>query len=120
VALTFHGAGPADLTQRVLSIVAARGGRITVFAVGRWLEQNLDLGRAILAAGHDLGNHTWSHRVMTRLGPAVAHREVQRGADAVAAVRGRPGSLFRPSGTPSSTATIRAEARAAGYQRCVS
>lgn len=43
-----------------------------------------------------------------------------RGAAAVAAVRGEPGALFRPSGTTLSTATIRAAAQAAGYQRCVS
>ena len=60
------------------------------------------------------------HQVMRRLGVHEARREVQRGADAVAAVLGQAGPLFRPSGTPASTPLIRAAARAAGYARCVS
>jgi len=93
---------------------------LTVFAVGQWLQANPTLGRAILAGGHDLGNHTWSHRPMRALTAAEAKDEVGRGAAEVAAVRGSAGLLFRPSGTPTSTATIRAAARASGYQRCIS
>jgi peptidoglycan/xylan/chitin deacetylase (PgdA/CDA1 family) len=120
VALTFHGAGPASLTATVLDIARAHGARLTVFAVGQWLHANPALGRAVLAGGHDLGNHTWSHRPMRRLSPAEAEAEVSRGAAEVALVRGSAGPLFRPSGTPTSTAVIRAAARASGYQRCIS
>jgi peptidoglycan/xylan/chitin deacetylase (PgdA/CDA1 family) len=104
----------------VLAIARAHGARLTVFAVGQWLQANPTLGRAILAAGHELGNHTWSHRPMRRLTPAEADSEVARGAAEVAAVRGSAGLLFRPSGTPSSTPVIRAAARASGYLRCIS
>src|SRR6478609_4241526 len=62
VALTFHGAGDPGLTARVLSIAAAARAALTVFAVGQWLAANPTLGRDIVAAGHDLGNHTWSHQ----------------------------------------------------------
>lgn len=48
-------------------------------------------------------------------GPGVAD-----GARAVAAIAGSSPLLFRPSGTPSSTALIREAAAAAGYARCVS
>ncbi|WP_081633957.1 polysaccharide deacetylase family protein [Terracoccus sp. 273MFTsu3.1] len=120
VALTFHGAGPASLTATVLEIARAKAARVTVFAVGQWLHANPALGRAVLAGGHDLGNHTWSHRPMRRLTPAEAHAEVSRGAAEVALVRGSAGLLFRPSGTPTSTAVIRAAARASGYARCIS
>lgn len=120
VALTFHGAGSPALTLRVLDIARAHTAKVTVFAVGTWLNANPSLGRAILAGGHDLGNHTYSHRPMRRLTAAEADLEVRRGAAAVAAVRGSAGLLFRPSGTQLSTSTIRAAALAAGYQRCVS
>ncbi|WP_460627490.1 polysaccharide deacetylase family protein [Intrasporangium mesophilum] len=120
VALTFHGAGPAELTLRVLDIARAHDAKVTVFAVGVWLHANPRLGRAILAGGHDLGNHTYSHRPMKRLTPAEADLEVGRGAAAVAAVRGSAGLLFRPSGTQLSTPTIRTAALAAGYHRCIS
>jgi peptidoglycan/xylan/chitin deacetylase (PgdA/CDA1 family) len=120
VALTFHGAGPTALAEEALTVLARAGAPVTVFAVGTWLQSHHDLGRAFVAAGHDLGNHTWSHQTMPRLDPTQAHDEVQRGARAVAAVLGHPGLLFRPSGTPRSTPTIRAAAHAAGYRRCIS
>ena len=120
VALTFHGAGDPGLTARVLSIAAAARAALTVFAVGQWLAANPALGREIVAAGHDLGNHTWSHQAMLGLDLTAAVREVQLGTDAVARSVGAAGLLFRPSGTPTSTPTIRSAARAAGYQRCVS
>ncbi|GAB3876115.1 polysaccharide deacetylase family protein [Terrabacter terrigena] len=120
VALTFHGAGDPSLTHRALDLLALHDARVTVFAVGTWLTAHLDLGKALVDGGHDLGNHTWSHRTMPRLDPVDARAEVTRGAEAVARVPGSSPLLFRPSGTPSSTATIRAAARSAGYHRCVS
>jgi peptidoglycan/xylan/chitin deacetylase (PgdA/CDA1 family) len=120
VALTFHGAGSTELARLALTIAAQHQAQFTVLAVGLWLSANKGLGRDIIAAGHDLGNHTWSHQVMPRLSLAEASMEIGRGADAVAAVRGQPGDLFRPSGTPASTATIRTAARAHGYHRCLS
>jgi peptidoglycan/xylan/chitin deacetylase (PgdA/CDA1 family) len=120
VALTFHGAGDPALTAQVLRIVGTAQAAITVFAVGQWLAANPGIGSEISQAGHDLGNHTWSHQVMTRLSSSEATREVQRGADAVTTEVGSPGLLFRPSGTASSTPTILAAAISAGYHRCVS
>lgn len=120
VALTFHGAGDLSLTRSVLAILAERQATVTVFAVGQWLAATPQVGRDILAAGHDLGNHTWSHQVMPRLSASAAAAEVSRGAAAVAASVGSAGLLFRPSGTSTSTPLIRAAAAAAGYHRCIS
>jgi peptidoglycan/xylan/chitin deacetylase (PgdA/CDA1 family) len=120
VALTFHGQGPAELVHEILSACHRADAHITVFAVGNWIEATPSLGRDILAAGHELGNHTWSHQQMKQLSPAEAVREAQKGADALRAAVGTAGWWFRPSGTQHSTATIRAAAQAAGYQRCVS
>lgn len=120
VALTFHGAGVPARTSAVLEIARAHDAHLTVFAVGQWLQANPGLGKAILAAGHDLGNHTWSHQPMRHLSASEADAEVSRGAAQVAAVRGTAGLLFRPSGTPTSTPVIRAAARTAGYLRCIS
>lgn len=120
VALTFHGAGDVAIATKVLDLVAQARAAVTIFAVGQWLTANLDLGRRIVAQGHDLGNHTWSHQAMTALSQAELAKEVRGGADAVAASVGSPGLLFRPSGTQHSTPAIRAAAEAAGYHRCIS
>jgi peptidoglycan/xylan/chitin deacetylase (PgdA/CDA1 family) len=91
-----------------------------VFAVGTWLDSNPEIGPEIVGAGHELGNHTWSHQQMKQLSASEATREAVRGARALVASVGTRGLWFRPSGTQHSTATIRAAAHAAGYQRCVS
>jgi peptidoglycan/xylan/chitin deacetylase (PgdA/CDA1 family) len=108
------------LARDILSSCAEAQASITVFAVGTWLDSNPAMGREIVAAGHELGNHTWSHQQMKQLSPAEATREAVKGASALVAAVGTRGIWFRPSGTKTSTATIRAAAHTAGYQRCVS
>jgi len=120
VALTFHGAGDQSLAEQILRDCAAHNARITVFAVGRWLAAAPSVGPRILAAGHELGNHTWSHQQLPTLSLSAAQDEIQRGADALRKATGSAGWWFRPSGTPHSTATIRAAASRSGYRRCVS
>jgi peptidoglycan/xylan/chitin deacetylase (PgdA/CDA1 family) len=119
VALTFHGAGDPALCRRVLAAAAAADAHLTVLAVGTWLRQNPTLAAAVVDGGHDLGNHTWSHLPMRGLGPLQARQEVRRGADLLVRLTGSRGRWFRPSGTPRSTPTIRAAARASGYPRCL-
>jgi peptidoglycan/xylan/chitin deacetylase (PgdA/CDA1 family) len=119
VALTFHGAGDAGLARRALELAASANAGLTVLAVGTWLEQTPALAHAILDAGHDLGNHTWSHLPMRRLDRQHADREVSRAAQLIERLTGSPGSWVRPSGTPRSTVTIRGAALASGYPRCL-
>jgi peptidoglycan/xylan/chitin deacetylase (PgdA/CDA1 family) len=120
VALTFHGQGSAALTKAVQAACAEADARITVFAVGTWVDADPSLARGLRDAGHELGNHTWSHQQMPQLGATTAASEVRRGRDALARAVGDAGWWFRPSGTRRSTPTIRSAAQAAGYARCVS
>jgi peptidoglycan/xylan/chitin deacetylase (PgdA/CDA1 family) len=120
VALTFHGQGPVAMAREILGACASADAAITVFAVGTWLEQNPHIGTEIVAAGHEVGNHTWSHQQMKQLSRTQAVDEAVRGARALEAAVGSAGWWFRPSGTQHSTATIRAAAAAAGYHRCIS
>ncbi len=120
LALTFHGAGAASVTHQVLDVLARAQVHVTVFAVGSWLDAQPDLGHAVLAAGHELGNHTYRHLPMRRLTADQARAEIARGAAALTRLAGTPGHWFRPSGTPSSTPVIRAAAARVGYPVCVS
>lgn len=120
VALTFHGAGDPSLTRGALAALEAATAKVTVMAVGTWLQQNPSLAKAVLGAGHELGNHTWSHQAMRRLGPVACRTEIARAKALITELAGTPVHWFRPSGTPTSTATIRAAALAQGYDRCLS
>src|SRR6478736_6764518 len=120
VALTFHGQGPAALTDAVLRACRTAGAPVTVFAVGTWVQGDPNQALALQREGHELGNHTWSHQQMRQLSAAQARAEVRKGKDELVTALGAAGWWFRPSGTPRSTATIRDAAMAAGYARCVS
>ncbi|OGL15533.1 MAG: hypothetical protein A3K12_03275 [Candidatus Rokubacteria bacterium RIFCSPLOWO2_12_FULL_71_19] len=52
--------------------------------------------RRIAAEGHDLGNHTWSHRSLWLCGPSETVRQVERGHAAIAETAGRAPRFFRP------------------------
>jgi peptidoglycan/xylan/chitin deacetylase (PgdA/CDA1 family) len=119
VALTFHGAGDPAITQDVVRVLAGAGALVTVMAIGTWLAEDPGTAKLLLDAGHELGNHTWSHQTMPRLSPGAAQAEVQRAADELRALTGSPGRWFRPSGTAQSTPTIQAAAAAAGYGACL-
>lgn len=115
MALTFHGSGDTALAVALLDEVERAGAAVTVFAVGRWLDQNPQMAGRILHGGHALGNHTYTHPTLHRLSPAGIQTEVGRCAEVLRRLTGSPGSGFRPSGGPSVTPAMVQAATAAGY-----
>jgi peptidoglycan/xylan/chitin deacetylase (PgdA/CDA1 family) len=115
VALTFHLSGDPARVSRLLDTAARAGVPISLFAVGRWLTEHPTLVQRILADGHELDNHTWSHPMLSRLdGPAVAI-EIRRCKAALTQATGSGGRYFRPSGMTSPTPLVLTKAGAAGY-----
>lgn len=96
VALTFDD-GPDDAaTPRLLKLLAARDVRATFFLIGERAERHPDLVRAISAAGHEIGNHTWRHRNAWILPPGTAAREITEGARILGDILGQIPWLYRP------------------------
>ncbi len=84
-------AAPAtEQTPRVLDILAEHGAKATFFLIGERAARAGALVRRIAAAGHDLGNHTWSHRSLWLSGPGETGRQVRQGHDAIAQAAGAP------------------------------
>jgi peptidoglycan/xylan/chitin deacetylase (PgdA/CDA1 family) len=119
VALTFHGDGPETIVRQVVAALRSADAQVTVLAIGRWLASAPDVVRMLRDAGHELGNHTWSHLELPRLPAAQIRTEVDRAAAELETLTGSAGRWFRPSGTPRSTPAIRAAAVAAGYGACL-
>ena len=116
VALTFHGSGDPALTAALLAEAKRLSAPITVFAVGRWLEQYPDMSHRILDAGHELENHTYTHPPLGGASAATVAREVVGCRNVLAAQTGNGGRYFRPSGIESAyPEVIMAQAGAAGY-----
>lgn len=96
VALTFDDGPTRNATAEVLRLLRERGVRATFFVTGGELEQNPDAGRDIVAAGHELGNHSYSHERMVFVTPSYVRREVER-TDALIMAAGYTGPIhFRP------------------------
>ena len=120
VALTFHGAGPAGIARALLAEVERAGARITVLAVGTWLDEQPDMAGRILDGGHDLGNHTEHHGPMAQMDAPTAYAEISECATRLRTLTGSVGSWFRPSQMRNSTPLVRAAARQAGYPTVLS
>ena len=61
VALTFDD-GPTDKTPEVLAALDRAGIKATFFLTGREIETEPDAAASIVAAGHQIGNHSYSHQ----------------------------------------------------------
>lgn len=95
IALTFDD-GPIDGTlEGILATLAASDIRSTFFVVGDQLERSTGAGRRLVEAGHELGNHSYSHERMILTSAAAARVEVER-TDALIRAAGHRGPiLFR-------------------------
>lgn len=77
IALTFDD-GPTDNTEAVLDILADLDVRATFFVTGNELEKYPEQGKMIAQAGHELGNHSYSHSRMAFKSPGFIREEVDR------------------------------------------
>ncbi|MET8245980.1 polysaccharide deacetylase family protein [Streptomyces sp. NPDC005202] len=120
VALTFHGQGDPALARTLLTEAEKHGARITVLAVGTWLDQHPEMARRILDGGHDLGNHTQRHLAINAMSEADAQSEITACADRLKRLTGSIGTWFRPSRAPAAAPLVARLARRAGYPHVLS
>jgi peptidoglycan-N-acetylglucosamine deacetylase len=99
VALTFDD-GPWASTPTVLELLAQYHVKATFCMIGRQVPTHAALVRRIVAEGHTLCNHTWSHDLSLRARPTERIRaELQQTNDAIhAVVPGAAVGYFRAPG----------------------
>nr|BFD82588.1 polysaccharide deacetylase family protein [Streptomyces sp. Xyl84] len=120
VALTFHGQGDPALARTVLGTAEEHGARVTVLAVGTWLDAHPEMARRILDGGHDLGNHTQHHLSVNDMPEAEAQAEITACADRLKRLTGSIGTWFRPSRALAASPLVERLARTAGYPHVLS
>ncbi|MEU1695995.1 polysaccharide deacetylase family protein [Streptomyces hirsutus] len=120
VALTFHGQGDPALARTVLAEAERTGARLTVLAVGSWLDDHPAMARRILDGGHDLGNHTQSHLDISTMDETQAYAEITGCAERLRRLTGSIGTWFRPSRTRYATPLVQRLAGRAGYPHVLS
>lgn len=95
-ALTFDDGPSLHYTPQILDILAAKQVRATFFLTGQMAEEHPDIARRIVAEGHEIGNHTYSHVNMIFLNRLALADEIDRGHQAIVAATGVAPTLFRP------------------------
>lgn len=96
IALTFDAAWGNEDTAKILSILEKHGVKVTFFMTGGWVESYPEDVKAILAAGHDLGNHSENHKNMSQLSDTQKQEEIQKVHNKVKELTGYEMFLFRP------------------------
>lgn len=94
IALTFDD-GPCPGTVGILDLLARHNVRATFFQVGENVAAHPAIAREVLAAGHELGNHSQTHPNFALKSPSFIEDEFTRAQEAIAGVTGRNPTLLR-------------------------
>ena len=107
VALTYDD-GPNDPhTLKLLDVLAKHHVRATFFMIGRYVRERPDISRAVAAAGHVIGNHTFTHPLLTFQSAAQTRAELVDCHQVLEDTIGAHSNLFRPPFGGRRPATVR-------------
>jgi len=96
VALTFDDGPDARWTPAILDTLKSRGVPATFFVVGRDVDEHPALLRRIYREGHEVGNHTYTHRNLALTAPWIARLELVANERLIETILDRRTALFRP------------------------
>jgi peptidoglycan/xylan/chitin deacetylase (PgdA/CDA1 family) len=96
VYLTFDDGPDPRWTPQILELLAQARMQATFFAIGKCAQREPALMRRIAAAGHAVGNHTFSHRHPWLMSSRSARAQVRDGAKALSDAIGSAPALYRP------------------------
>ncbi|APG28443.1 hypothetical protein A7E78_11645 [Syntrophotalea acetylenivorans] len=96
VYLTFDDGPHPDFTPRLLDEITKLKAKATFFVLGKRAQLYPNLVRRILAEGHSVGTHTWSHWSARKVSVATWIKDVQCARHEVEDITGKPCKLFRP------------------------
>lgn len=96
LALTIDDGPAPGMTEELLSVLRRHDARATFFLVGADIERHPELARSIVAAGHQVGNHSFSHQRMIFKSAAFLRTEVERTTRAIRSAGYEGPMTFRP------------------------
>jgi peptidoglycan-N-acetylglucosamine deacetylase len=107
IALTYDD-GPNDPhTLQLLEVLAKHNVQATFFMIGRYVQQRPDIVRAVAQAGHVIGNHTFTHPLLTFKSASQTRGELVDCRKALQDAIGEHSNLFRPPFGGRRPATLR-------------
>ncbi len=96
IALTFDDGPHPENTVRLLKMLKERGMKATFFCVGQRVADHPSVAKRIVDEGHEIGNHSWSHKVLSGMTDAAVARDLERTDEAIRKATGVSPKLMRP------------------------
>lgn len=96
VALTFDDGPDPDVTTRILTILDKYEAKATFYMLGSRVEYYPEVAKKVHEAGHELGNHSWTHPDLTKANTEKIFSEIDRTSRIIEAVTGEKPFSFRP------------------------
>ena len=96
VALTFDDGPGGDVTNHILTKLQEAGGHATFFCLGDRAENYQKTLRRMVAQGHEIASHSYSHERLTRLSNSGLQRDLSSAAEALEEFSGQRPLLLRP------------------------
>lgn len=96
IAMTFDDGPHPQNTPRLLDMLRARNIKATFYVIGRSVDLYPQVLRRTVAEGHEIGNHSNTHRLLSKLSDAEMLADVGRCRDAVARAAGIQPRTLRP------------------------
>jgi peptidoglycan/xylan/chitin deacetylase (PgdA/CDA1 family) len=95
ILLTFDDGPDPDYTPQILDTLAKYDVRATFFVCGEMVDANRGLLGRMADEGHVVGNHTWSHPLLTALRRSRIRSEMERTSDVIEKAYGERPRWFR-------------------------
>ena len=96
VALTFDDGPNPNTTPVALELLKKYNAKATFFMVGRSVAGNEDIIKQVVAEGHQIGNHSWSHPLLTKVSLEEAKRQINDTTEALKKASGQDVHIMRP------------------------
>lgn len=99
VALTFDDGPYAPVGNRIMDCAAQYGAKLTFYVVGNRCAAYQTEMQRMVAEGHEIGNHTYEHKYLNKLGAGEIQYQVNKGSEAILAASGTaPATVRLPGG----------------------
>lgn len=96
VSLMINVAWGTEHLPEMLASLEKEKVKATFFLDGSWLVKNPDMARKILRQGHEIGNHGYSHPLMSKLSAEKVKQEIAKTEEAIHRLLGIRSALFAP------------------------